>query len=423
MDMQTKPTHTLAEQAIIDGFLARVGDFPGDASVTSARDRLVSEFRAGGLPTRRMEAWHYTDLKAQMKIVPNMDTGLVDAARPLVGASTVLPVLQGSANAPQAVEGCEIWPFMDMLASGDAAKLLRTRGDDDVIGRLNGAFVTDGFCLEVADDTVIADIIELQAVQNGGQAHTRFPASFGQNSTATVIERHLGSHERSGFSSSISSVDLGAGAEVTWIIVQQRGDKDQHLGQLNARLGANSRLNLFIVNAGGKLIRQEIHIEVAGEGSHFNLRTINLLAGDSHTDVTLTLGHDVPNTTSSEIVRNVVLDRARGVFQGQIKVAQAAQKTDAQMACNTLLLSDDGEFAAKPELEIFADDVVCAHGATVIDIDRTQLFYLMARGISESTARGLLVNGFVDELVGELENEELVGVLETMIEQWLAAHA
>lgn len=423
MDIQTKPTHTLAEQAIIDGFLARVGDFPGDASVTSARDKLVSDFRVSGLPTRRMEAWHYTDLKAQMKIVPTLEMGNIDVARPLVGASTVLSVLQGSASAPKTVEGFEVWPFMDMLASGDAAKLLKARGADDIIGRLNGAFVTDGFCLEVAEDAKIADIIELQAVQNGGQVHTRFPAKFGRNSTATVIERQIGSHERSGFSSSISTVELGEGAEVTWIIMQQRGDKDQHLGQLNARLGVNSRLNLFIINAGGKLVRQELHVEVAGEGSHFNLRTINLLAGDSHTDVTLTLAHDVPDTTSSEIVRNVVLDRARGVFQGQIKVSQLAQKTDAQMACNTLLLSDDGEFAAKPELEIFADDVICAHGATVIDIDHAQLFYLMARGISESTARGLLVNGFVDELVQELENEELVGVLETMIEQWLATHA
>ena len=194
------------------------------------------------------------------------------------------------------------------------------------------------------------------------------------------------------------------------------------MGQLTARLGADATLKVYVINAGGKLVRQELHIDVAGESSHFDLRCVNLLAGESHTDVTLTLSHTVPNTTSKEIVRNVVLNRARGVFQGQIRVAQVAQKTDAQMACNTLLLSDDGEFAAKPELEIFADDVICAHGATVIDIDHNHLFYLMARGITEKSARGLLVNGFVDELVDELDNDELVETLKAIIEQWLIDH-
>jgi Fe-S cluster assembly protein SufD len=113
---------------------------------------------------------------------------------------------------------------------------------------------------------------------------------------------------------------------------------------------------------------------------------------------------------------------ARRVSGADLRGAEA-QKTDAQMACNTLLLSDDGEFSAKPELEIFADDVICAHGATVIDLDHNHLFYLMARGITEKSARGLLVNGFVDELIDELDNEELIEVLETLIEQWLADHA
>jgi Fe-S cluster assembly protein SufD len=270
---------------------------------------------------------------------------------------------------------------------------------------------------------VIDEIIEIQSVQSGGQVHNRYAASFGAKAGATVIERYLADKTDAGLSTAVSSLELADGAEVTWIILQGCGDADQHLGQLNARLGADAKLKLYVINAGGKLVRQELHVEAAGEGAHLDLRCVNLLAGESHTDVTLTLGHNVPNTTSSEIVRNVVLNRARGVFQGQIRVAQIAQKTDAQMACNTLLLSDDGEFAAKPELEIFADDVVCAHGATVIDIDDNHLFYLMARGISEKSARGLLVNGFVDELIDELDNEELVEALETLIEQWLKDHA
>jgi Fe-S cluster assembly protein SufD len=424
MNMQTKPPRTAAEQAILDNFAAALGQLPGDAKVTSARDELISVISESGLPTRRVESWHYTDLRNLLRDVSgHTGSGAASRVDPLVNGSLVLPMVQGQSAELSAPEGMTLSPFMEQLVSGEAAGMMAERGSDDLIGQLNGAFVSDGYNLAVAADTSIDKLIELQSVQSGGQAHNRFVASFGAGSTATVVERHLGDDAHSALSTSISALDLADGADVTWVIVQQRGTSDQHLGQLSARLGADAKLRIFVVNAGGKLTRQELHVDVAGEGAHLDLRTVNLLAGDSHTDVTLTLGHNVANTTSSEIVRNVVLDRARGVFQGQICVAQEAQKTDAQMACNTLLLSDDGEFSAKPELEIFADDVICAHGATVIDLDEDHLFYLMARGITEKSARGLLVNGFVDELIEELDNEELIEVLETLIEQWLAEHA
>ncbi|MDP2120457.1 MAG: Fe-S cluster assembly protein SufD [Hoeflea sp.] len=422
MNMQTKPPRTAAEQALLDSFAEKVGQLPGDAKVTLARDRLLSAITETGLPTRRIESWHYTDLRNLLRGVPGKPSGAARAVAPLIRGAVVWPVVQGVAGNPAAPEGVDLSPFMDLLASGEAAGMLAARGSDDLIGQLNGAFAEDGYSFSVAAGQAVEEIIELQSVQSGGQVHNRFVANFGARASATVIERHVGDEGQIGLSSSISSLDLEDGAEVTWIILQGRGENDQHLGQLTARLGADATLKLYVINAGGKLVRQEVHVDVAGEGAHFDLRCVNLLAGDSHTDVTLTLGHAVPHTTSKEIIRNVVLGRARGVFQGQIRVAQAAQKTDAQMACNTLLLSDEGEFAAKPELEIFADDVICAHGATVIDIDHNHLFYLMARGITEKSARALLVNGFVDELIGELANEDLVEALETLIEQWLVDH-
>jgi Fe-S cluster assembly protein SufD len=176
------------------------------------------------------------------------------------------------------------------------------------------------------------------------------------------------------------------------------------------------------MNAGGKLVRQEVRVATKGEGSDFQLRGVNLLSGDTHTDVTMVLDHAVPHTGSRELVRNVVTGRARGVFQGRINVHQAAQKTDAKMACNTLLLSDDAEFSTKPELEIFADDVACGHGATVTEIDRSHLFYLMARGIDEKTARGLLVKAFVASVIEELEDETVVSALEERLEDWFRSH-
>jgi Fe-S cluster assembly protein SufD len=291
-----------------------------------------------------------------------------------------------------------------------------------VIGQINAAYVTDGWSVDIAEGTELDAPLELQNLQKSGQGHVRFPVRVGKQAKATIVERQYGG-EGEAFSSSISELTVADGAEIIWIILRQHSDTSSvQLGQFNAVLGKDAKLTLFIVNAGGKLVRQEVHLQARGEGSDFQLRGINLLGGQTHTDITMTVGHLVENTTSTEIVRNVVTGRARGAFQGMIRVAQIAQKTDARMACNSLLLSDDAEFDAKPELEIFADDVACGHGATVTEIDQDHLFYLMARGIPEKTARGLLVKAFVAEIIEELEDEPLVEVLEGLLEEWLSAH-
>jgi len=288
------------------------------------------------------------------------------------------------------------------------------------VGALNTAFVTDGWFLDIPEGTALETPIELQNVQTGGQVHVRLPVRVGAGAKATIVERQTG--EGAALVSSVGNLLIGDEAEVLYLIVQDQDDSATHLAQFNAHLGRNSKLSLFIMNAGGKLVRQEVRVSAAGEGSSFRLRGVNLLAGDTHTDVTMMLDHAAPHTDSTEIIRNVVTGRARGVFQGQIKVAKDAQKTDAKMACNTLLLSDDGEFSTKPELEIFADDVACGHGATMTEIDRNHLFYLMARGIDEKTARGLLVRAFLAEVIEELEDEAVVDTLEEKLAAWFATH-
>ncbi len=424
MNMQTGKTLSAAEAALCEAYDHAVGELPGDAAVLAARDTLISDFKQAGLPTRRIEAWHYTDLKAMLRAVPAFDP-VASAAKagPLVEGSTVLSVINGVADARGAAKAVSVRRFADALADGTAAEGLSARDADDTIGRINGAFVRDGFVVDVPAGTELEAPLEIQAVQNAGQTHTRFPVAFGAGAKATVIERHLAASENAAFVTTVSDISLADGADITWVILQAQGTADTHLGQIRITLGADAKLRLYVVNAGGKVVRQEIHVVVAGEGSDLKLRGINLLGGETHNDVTFTVGHNVANTTSTEVIRNVVFDRARGVFQGQIRVAPDAQKTDAKMSCNTLLLSDEADFSAKPELEIFADDVQCGHGATVIDIDHTQLFYLMARGIPENKARAMLVNAFVAEIVEELEDEPLVEALEGVIAAWLDKHA
>ncbi|WP_312362025.1 Fe-S cluster assembly protein SufD [Ensifer sp.] len=425
MNMQQAIKMTAAETALVDAYTAQIGDLPGDGAVLSVRDTLVHELKTAGLPTRRVESWHYTDLRTLLRAVPAADpSAFAERVEALVSGATVFSVRNGHAdfkgNAP---EGVTIRSYTDSLLDGSAAAGLAVLGSDDAIGRINGGLVRGGLELSIADGTELEDPLEIQLVQSLGQAHTRFPVSFGANTKATVIERHLSTNAAESLISSVSDITVGEGADITWIILQQQGAADTHLGQIRFDLAADAKLHLFIINAGGKLVRQEIHGKTSGEGADFKLRGINLLGGESHTDVTFTLGHNVPHTTSTEVIRNVVFDRAKGVFQGKILVAKDAQKTDAKMACNTLLLSDDADLSAKPELEIFADDVQCGHGATVADIDHTQLFYLMARGIPENKARAMLVNAFVAEIVEELDDEPLVEALESVISTWLDKHA
>ncbi|MCB5204129.1 Fe-S cluster assembly protein SufD [Neorhizobium sp. T786] len=424
MNIQTINRLTPAETALVEAYTAQVGELPGDGAVIGTRDRLLDDLKKSGLPTRRVEAWHYTDLKSLLRNVPAAaPTVSVDAIAPLVGDAQLLSVLQGTASEFVAIDGVEIAPFAAALSDGSAAAGLVALDKDDAIGKINGSFVRDGYSINVPAGTSVDAPIEIQAVHGAGQVHTRFPVTFGAGSNATIIERHQSATGEAAFVSTISELVLEEGAEAVFIILQQQGADDTHLGQVRVKLGRNAKLKLFVVNVGGKLVRQELRIDVEGEGSELTLRGVNLLGQETHTDVTLVLGHNVPHTNSTETFRNVVFDRAKGVFQGMIRVAPDAQKTDAKMACNTLLLTDDGEFAVKPELEIFADDVICGHGATVADIDKNHLYYLESRGIPERKARAMLVNAFVAEIVEELEDEKLVEALEGVISAWLEKHA
>ncbi|MGF7005765.1 Fe-S cluster assembly protein SufD [Aminobacter sp. BE322] len=420
MNMRAEIQRTPAEAALVDAFGERLSLLPGDGTVTVKRDDAIEQIKAG-LPTRRVEAWHYTDLRRLLAAVPAFDASAkARSVAPLLEGSTVLSLANGVSTAAAGIDGVTFQRLSDKLTDGSYAPALVTYGKDDAIGAINTAFVADGYFVDVEAGAQLEKPIELQNIQAGGQSHVRLPVRVGAGARATIVERQTG--EGAGLVSSVSQLLLGDDAEVLWLIVQDQPETATHLAQFKAELGKNARLTLFIMNAGGKLVRQEVIVKTTGEGADFKLRGVNLLAGDSHVDVTMVLDHAVPHTTSTEVVRNVVTGRAKGVFQGRINVHQVAQKTDAKMACNTLLLSDDGEFSTKPELEIFADDVACGHGATVTEIDRNHLFYLMARGVDEKTARGLLIRAFLAEVIEELEDESVVDPLEELLSNWFATH-
>jgi Fe-S cluster assembly protein SufD len=419
MNVHAIRQRTGAENQLIEAFIQRVGALPGNTAVSVARDEAVEHLKIHGLPSRRIESWHYTDLRTLLRDIPVGAEHATQKYEPLAAGSHVLRIVDGEAQPAHAIAGVSITPLSAKLEDGSFARALRLQGDDDLIGALNTAFVTNGFHLAFADGTELETPLEVQTIAHR-EGHSRLAFNIGKGVKATIIDRHLGGDA---FVSSVSHLMVGDGAEITWIIDQERGEGAVHLGQFNAELGKGAKLTLFVMNSGSALARQEVVVKAAGEGSYFTLRGVNLIGGSQFNDITMRLTHSAAHTGSSEIVRNVVTDKGRGVFQGMIKVAPDAQKTDAKMSCNTLLLSDNAEFSVKPELEIFADDVICGHGATVREVDHDHLFYLMARGIPEAPARGLLVKAFIAEIIEELENEALVEALEARLTDWLEAHA
>ena len=411
---------TAAEEAILAQFDAIANDLPGTDAVAKTRRDAISAFERDGLPTRRIEAWHYTDLRTALREIPAYARAAnTNTVPPLTATSHVIGLERVAPGTP--IDGVSIDSMASRFATG--TMFLAPSRRHDTVGQINAAFASDGAVIEIAEGADVASPIEMQSPAANGQSHYRNAVLFAASAKGTIVERHIGAGSGAALATTVTDLIVGDGADALYVIIQGRGADAYHFGQLNASLGKDAKLTLFLLQAGSKVVRQEVHVEVLGEGADFQLRGINLLGGESLTDTTMVVNHAVPNTTSEEVFRNVGTGRGRGVFQGQIKVAQPAQKTDAKMACNTLLLSEESEFSAKPELEIFADDVACGHGATVDDLDDAQVFYLMARGIPEALARALLVKGFAGEMLEAIEDEELSGAIEVLVDEWLEVNA
>lgn len=410
---------TAAEEALFAAY-------EGYETKSAASDAAIARLRASGLPTRRVEAWHYTDLRSLLKEVPALASRL-DAGRAAQKAAGYARMV--NAIRVPVFDGHAFPDLGDPLPAGLSVSVEKTAflaeaRPGNAIGLINQAFAGDCVAVAVADGAALDAPVGLAhvATERSAFAVNQQSVEIGAGARVSVIERYTQETDEAYQNSAVTNLHVGAGAEVTYVIAQQTGAAATHLGQINVTLGADAKLVLFVLNAGGRLVRQEVNVDVAGEGADFQLRGVNLIGDNQHIDVTMDLGHNVPHTTSEEIIRNVVTGRGKGVFQGRIAVAQIAQKTDAKMACNTLLLSDEGDFSAKPELEIFADDVACGHGATFTDLEPSYLFYLMSRGIPEKEARALLIKGFVDEIVADLANEELEAAFVAIIDGWLDAH-
>ncbi|MDP9196138.1 MAG: Fe-S cluster assembly protein SufD, partial [Pseudomonadota bacterium] len=222
------------------------------------------------------------------------------------------------------------------------------------------------------------------------------------------------------FSNSVVELSLGAGSRLTHVMVQEEAQQGVHVSTTGVRLGQGAICDSFILNAGGRLVRREVHTVFADTGGEFRIQGAYLVHGGQHSDITTLIDHRSPGCTSHEVIKGVIDGNGRAVFQGKIHVAPGAQKTDGYQLNRALLLSDAAEIDSKPELEIHADDVKCSHGATAGELDDQALFYLRSRGIDETTARHLLVQAFLAEVVDGIRDENIRAAISGVVGRHMA---
>jgi Fe-S cluster assembly protein SufD len=254
--------------------------------------------------------------------------------------------------------------------------------------------------------------------QDGQNIQPRLKVHVQEHAELHLIERHTGSGAY--WKNMVSEIILDKGAHLYHYRMQNDSQDAVQTNMVHIIQEENSHYECFTLNKGAKLTRHQIHAELRGENIECTLNGINLLEGRQHSDTTILMEHQAPHCVSNQNYRSVLNDQARGVFQGKVHVHRAAQKTDGYQLSNAILLSETAEMDTKPELEIYADDVKCSHGATTGRLDETPLFYMRSRGIPEKQARQILLESFLGELIDQIRQEQLQPEIKEQVDQWLA---
>lgn len=440
--MNVAVAKTNTAHALGDTFAVARDRLTGSGVVADARQKAFEVFQRQGLPHRRIEDWKYTDLRATMSEVlplaaaPDQATLTraaaalkslaVEGARQLVLVDGVFaPQLS---NLGKLEKGLSIRALRDVLETGGDAirdRLLTPDSSVDSMIALNTAMMTDGLVVEIGENAELTQPIHIVHIASAGQPgamFTRSLLSVGNNVKATLIESFIAADGAKGYQVHDALViSVGDHARLDHVRLMEDARDAFNITSGFVTIGAHSHFNTFNMTSGGNVSRYQGFITCAGEHSHVATNGVNLLNGTQHGDTTLFLDHAVPNCASREVFRAVLDDRGHSVFQGRIIVKPDAQKTDAKMMTRALLLSDDAEASNKPELEIFADDVTCGHGATTGALDQSLMFYLRARGLSEKEAQALLIAAFVGEAIESIVDDNLRDIAIAAADRWLAA--
>ena len=393
-----------------DWIAAAAAAVDGPDWLSDRRGAGLDAFTAAGFPTRRDEDWKYTDLKQVTR--RSFATGplAVPAAPQLEELDGPLLVFANGrlASAHGLPGGAAVVPLAQALADGHPACFEHlgriARPERHRFAALATALFSDGVLLDLADGLELEAPIRLVFLAGGATpalACPRVLVRAGANSRATVIEHYAPTSGES-LSLAVSEVVLGPGARLDHYRLQEESSQAFHLGVLAAKLDRDATLVSHNLSVGGRIARLDLDVELAAPGARVEMNGLYVARDRQHVDSHTRVDHAAPRTTSDELYRGVLSGKSRAVFNGKAVVHPGAFGTDAIQANANLLLSPDAEIDTKPELEIYADDVKCAHGATTGQLDAAALFYLRSRGIDEDTARTLLTFAFADTVLARM---------------------
>lgn len=391
-------------------------------SSSPRRADAFGRFIAGGLPTRRVESWHYTDLRAAMRdaapLAPAPDSGAIEDARAILTdrkrmAAWRIVLVDGRLVA----ELCDQFPPAVSFSREEPSPV----DVDDPMVALNEAMSVEAYVLKVADGARVEGLIEITHISTAKDArsvYSRVAILLGIGASASLIESYLGAGpgvQRN----SLAILTLAEGARAKHVVLVE-DDAELHIESRLGQLAAGAELNDFVLISGGALTRRQLFHKLIGPEAKITLGGLTLLDGKRRSDTTLQVVHAAEAGTSREYYRAIVDDEAVGTFQGKVIVENAAQKTDGAMKSQAVLLSPRAQMNAKPELEILADDVVCGHGATVGSLDPEQLFYMMTRSLDRDEAESMLLEAFGEEAIRRIEDDVLAEALRRPFWAWLA---
>jgi Fe-S cluster assembly protein SufD len=377
------------------------------------REKSLEILNETAFPTTKTEAWKYTR-------TTRISNGTFQLANPTVQSVT-----------PYLIEGLNgnILVFVNGFYQANLSTIIDTKGlnvsslastpidwvkantkvtlEGEVFNALNTAFTTDGVCIEIAKNAIIEEPIQLIYITTGSSVLSSFRNILiaNDNSEATVTMNYVGENADANFTNVITEVTVKTNASLSVHKVQHENNTNFHINTETVSQGRDSRFTLSTSTFSGAIVRNNVYVHVDGENAETNLYGLYLTDDKQLVDNHTVIDHKVPNCNSNELYKGVLDGQSTGVFNGKVYVREQAQKINAFQSNGNVLLSDNASMNSKPELEIYADDVKCSHGSTTGQIDEEAIFYLRARGISEKSAKSLLINGFVGEVVDQISNE------------------
>jgi Fe-S cluster assembly protein SufD len=404
----------------------------GPAWLAGARRAAMDHFIATGFPTKKNEDWHFTSPAAIAEVdwLPLRDpSGQVqfddlapftlglDAPRLVFVNGRYTAALSSLAGLPSRVRVLDLAGHWNDAAAENWLTKIATP-TRDAFTALNTAFAVDGAIVHVPADTVVETPIHLLYVTDSeaakGATHPRTLIVADRHAVVTVIESYVTLGDATYFTNAVTEIQVADGAKVDHYRIERESERAYHIGTTEVRQGRDSRYHSFSFATGGALARVNLYTVLGGEGGETLMHGLYMLDGTQHIDHQTRIEHAAPHCASREVYKGIMDDASHGVFNGKVYVQPEAQKTDGKQTNNNVLLSETAQADTKPQLEIFADDVKCTHGATVGRLDEVALFYLRSRGIDLEQARTLLTYAFAADVLERIDQPDVRKALEAL---------